>query len=102
MCRGNKQEGGKLMFKKLRNLFKKSDKNQVAEKDGASARGEPYVKVINVSFDKNKPSDGYFELDWNQHFIKKLMDAGYTGSSEEEIIDAWFTQLCRNIGDQES
>lgn len=87
------------MFKKLKQLFQKSE--IIGEKDQATARGEPFVRVVQVSFDKDKPSDGYFELDWNQHFVKKLIEAGYTGQSEEEIVDQWFTALCRNIGEQD-
>ena len=30
-------------------------------------------------------------------FIGVLSEAGYTGSADEAIIDAWFNDVCRNI-----
>jgi hypothetical protein len=87
------------MFEKLKSLFV-SKKEQINEKDMATARGESYVRVVNVNVDFENPADGYFELEWNQIFIRELMQAGYTGGTEEEIVDAWFTNLCRNIADE--
>lgn len=93
------------MFNKLRSLFTStgdvSASGVKSEKDQATARGEPFVKVLDVNFNENNPGDGYFELEWNQIFIKRLMEAGYTGNTEEEIVDQWFTQLCRGIGEDE-
>ena len=77
-----------------------SKKEAMSEKDKATAKGEPYVKVIEVKFDKENPSDGYFELEWNNIFVKQLLEAGYTGNNEEEIVDLWFTTLCRQIAEE--
>lgn len=88
------------MFKKLANLFKKKEE-KISEKDQATARGEPYVRVLSVDFEKDNPGNGYFELDWNELFVRKLIESGYTGESQEEIVDQWFTELCRNISAQE-
>lgn len=88
------------MFKKLKNLFASDKKEVLSEKDKATARGEAYVRVVNVNVDFENPADGYFELEWNQIFIRELLEAGYTGQSEEEIVDSWFTNLCRNIADE--
>lgn len=90
------------MFKKLKNLFSSTEKNNssISEKDQFTARGEPYIRVLDVNFDSNNPGDGYFELEWNSIFVKKLLDSGYQGSTEEEIVDQWFTQLCRGIGEE--
>lgn len=79
---------------------KKSESDGLSEKDKATARGEAYVRVVNVNVDFENPSDGYFELEWNQIFIRQLLEAGYSGQSEEEIVDSWFTNLCRNIADE--
>lgn len=90
------------MFKKLKSLFKsKEEVKSISEKDQATARGEPYVRVINVDLEKDNPGNGYFELDWNELFVRKLIESGYTGDSQEEIVDQWFTELCRNISAQE-
>lgn len=88
------------MFKKLKSLFSTPAPEAtpvISEKDQATARGESYVRVLNVNIDKTNPGDGYFELEWNQLFIRELLAAGYQGNAEEEIIDQWFTALCRNI-----
>lgn len=77
----------------------KQEKEALSEKDKATARGEPYVKVIEVNIDQENPGQGYFELDWNQLFIRQLLEAGYSGQNEEEIIDSWFTNLCRGIAE---
>ena len=90
------------MFKFLKQLFSSSSSDSgVTTKEKATARNEPYVNVVKVNIDKDKPSDGYFELEWNQVFIRQLMDAGYSGENEEAIIDQWFTALCSSVSEQE-
>lgn len=93
----------KNMLDKLKNLVTSKPKQEVvSDKDKATAKGEAYIKVLDVKFDKENPGDGYFELEWNKIFVKKLLDAGYSGSSDDEIVDAWFTGLCRQIAEDES
>ena len=90
------------MFKFLKQLFSSSSSDSgVTTKEKATARNEPYVNVVKVNIDKDKPSDGYFELEWNQVFIRQLMDAGYSGDNEEEIIDQWFTALSSSVASSE-
>ena len=90
------------MFKKLKELVTKqptSDQEIQAAKDKATENNEPFVRVVKVNFDKDKPSDGYFELDWNKVFVANLITNGYTGETPEEIVDQWFTELCRGIAE---
>jgi hypothetical protein len=87
------------MINKIKQLFKKKEPG-MSDKDKATAKGEPYVKVLEVKFDKEAPGDGYFELEWNNLFVKQLLEAGYTGDNEEEIVDLWFTTLCRQISEE--
>ena len=87
------------MLQKLKNLFA-SKKDTLSDKDKATARGESYVRVLNVNVDKENPGDGYFELEWNEIFVRELLEAGYSGANEEEIVDAWFTNLCRTIAEE--
>ena len=95
------------MFDKFDKLFKKKKikttdkKTAMSEKEKATAKGEPYVRVVEVELNPENPSEGYFELDWNTPFVQKLREAGYSGTTEEEIVDGWFTALCRNIGEAE-
>lgn len=67
------------------------------EKAVATIKGEPFVRVLNVDLEKEKPSQGFFELDFNEHFVEYLANSGYEGVESDEIVDAWFSDLCRNI-----
>lgn len=90
------------MFNFIKNLFVKTEiplepETKVTEKEMATARGEPYIAVIDTHFDPKNPANGYFELDWNTHFIQQLVASGYTGNTEEEIVDKWFNAICQNV-----
>jgi hypothetical protein len=86
------------MLDKLKNIFNKSKTVETKEQ----AVG-PWVKVVEVHFDKDNPQRGYFELDWNDDFVGLLGEAGYAGATPEAIVDLWFNDLCRSIIlDQES
>lgn len=81
-------------FKKL--FGKKDEKEELRKRMKASS--EPWVDVIKVNMeDKNDPSTGYFELDWNTAFVDQLAEAGYSGRTEEEIVEQWFNDLCRGV-----
>ena len=88
------------MFEKLKSIFTGSKTDPVSEKDKATARGEAYVRVLNTHLNPENPSDGYFELEWNEIFVRELLQAGYSGLNDEEIVDAWFTTLCRQIAEE--
>ena len=90
------------MFDKLKSIFagNKTRKEILSAKEKATRDGKPYVEVVTLEFDPTNPSKGYFELQWNKHFIAELQEAGYSGSSDEEIVDSWFTNLCRNIAEE--
>lgn len=81
-------------------IFGKKEKTDLIEKIRQEKKNssEPWVDVINVNMeDKNDPSTGYLELDWNEAFVKQLVEAGYSGRTEEEIVDQWLNDLCRGI-----
>lgn len=68
------------------------------EKAMASADHMPWVKVVEVAFaDPRDPSTGSFELDWNNEFVAGLIEAGYGGKTEEEVVEQWFNDLARGI-----
>lgn len=58
---------------------------------------EPWVNVVKAHINADDPKQGYFELEWNPAFVKQLILAGYEGPTPEAIVDQWFTELCRNI-----
>jgi hypothetical protein len=82
------------MLNKLKNLFGK--KPEATGKEGK----EPWVNVVNTNFDEGNPNQGFMELEWNKPFIEFLRKHGYEGANDEEVVDKWFTDLCKNIGGQ--
>lgn len=67
------------------------------DKKVAGIRNEPYVNVLNMGIDPQNVVQGYFELDWNDEFIKMLQSAGLTGKNDEEIVNKWFNGVCRTV-----
>lgn len=63
----------------------------------ANLNNEPYVNVTKLNFDEKNPSQGYFELDFNEHFVEYLAQNGYEGTEPEEIVNTWFDDLCKSI-----
>jgi hypothetical protein len=68
-------------------------------KERATAKGEPWVSVLDTHVNKDNIKNGFFELDWNDLFVLKLKQEGYgeDGDKDEEIIDRWFRELCANV-----
>ena len=91
-----KQEDLKIEEPKVKRERKPREK-KLNEKERATKNKEPYINVLETHFDPKDPNNGYFELDWNSFFIDELRKAGYTGETEEEIIDKWFKNLCQNV-----
>ena len=94
------------IFDKIKNIFKKKKQSKQVDKtktpkDIATKKGEPWIQVIDTQINPESPSEGYFELDWNELFIKMLAENGYNGKTEADIIDVWFNDLCRTIAAQE-
>lgn len=76
---------------------KKVVQEEMSEKEYATSIGQPYVKVVNFELADGKIGDGSFELDFNEFFVAKLIKSGYTGESDAQIVDRWFTDICRNV-----
>ena len=78
---------------------KKTVKTTIKKKNkkGSKKSEEPMVKVLNLNVNPENPRNGFFELDWNNEFIEQLLDAGYSGETNEQIVDAWFKTIARNI-----
>ena len=75
----------------------KQPKPKPTAKELATKKGQPYISVLAMELSPDNIGIGAFELDWNEIFIAKLLNAGYKGTSEEEIVDQWFTDICRNV-----
>lgn len=69
-------------------------------KEEATYNKEAWVGVLETHVNPDNPANGFFELDWNEYFIVQLKSHGYDGPTEESIVEAWFQNLCRNIGNE--
>ncbi len=72
---------------------------KMTPKERATAKGEPWVAVLDTHVAKDNIRNGFFELDWNEYFIVQLKQAGYgfDGDPDEEIVDRWFRDIVRNM-----
>ncbi len=70
----------------------------LSPKELATEKKEPWVAVLETHVNKENVRNGFFELDWNEYFVVQLRGAGYTGTTDEEVVDQWFQELCRNVG----
>lgn len=87
-------------FKKTPEQAKPESKPKVkkkTEKELATERGEPYVAILSMEVDPEDLNQGAFELDWNEKFIANLIRAGYQGKTDEDLVDQWFQNVCRNV-----
>jgi hypothetical protein len=64
-------------------------------KDRATAKGEPYISVLDTKVNPENVRNGFFELDWNELFIQELILNGYgtDADPQEEIVDRWFRDI---------
>lgn len=88
------------MFGKKPEPKKKKSAPKLSEKEKATRAGEPWVSILNVDINPEDINNGAFEMDWNDKFVLNLIKAGYKQAeddTDEEIVDRWFQQVCRNI-----
>lgn len=72
----------------------------LSPKELATEKKEPWVDVLSTHVNKDNIRNGFFELDWNEYFVQQLRLSGYQGDTEEAVVDAWFSELCRNVGSE--
>jgi hypothetical protein len=75
----------------------KAKKTKLSPKDQASKNKEPWIDILSVEIDDENPNFGSFELDWNDYFIINLRQKGYPGKTDEDCVDNWFRDVCRNV-----
>ena len=83
----------------LKTLALEQEMAKLSPKERANRRKEPWVGVLNTHVNSDNIRNGFFELDWNEHFVLKLKQEGYgaDGDKDEEIVDRWFRELCANV-----
>jgi len=76
---------------------------KLTPKERATARGEPYIAVLDTKVNPDNIRNGFFELDWNDQFLLQLKQEGYgfDGDAEEEIVDRWFRDIVRQMLDED-
>jgi hypothetical protein len=76
---------------------------KMTPKERATAKGEPWVSVLDTHVNKDNIRNGFFELDWNDQFVLQLKQEGYgfDGDPDEEIVDRWFRDIVRNMLSEE-
>ena len=86
-------------------LEAESDKKLKANdpKAYATKKGEPWVNVLDMKVNEDNIRNGFFELDWNEHFINALIENGYgsNGDEDEQIVDRWFKDIIFNMLQEE-
>ena len=85
--------------KSLKEIALEQEMAKLTPKERANRKKEPWVGVLNTHVNKDNVRNGFFELDWNEHFVLKLKQEGYgaDGDKDEEIVDRWFRELCANV-----
>ena len=100
----------KDLFNKVKDTLtgKKKDPSELThkelmakEKEQATKEGKPWVGVLNTHVNKENIRNGFFELDWNNQFIEELLDAGYSGETNEAIVDSWFKSIVIQMLEEE-
>ena len=74
--------------------------SKLTPKELATEKKEPWIAVLDTHVNKENIRNGFFELDWNEYFVLQLREQGYRGETEEEVVDQWFQELCRNVGSE--
>jgi len=67
-------------------------------KEIATEKKEPYFEVVGFHTNPENPRFGFWELDWNEYKVVELKALGYYGETDEEVIDQWFTEICKESG----
>jgi hypothetical protein len=82
---------------------KEEELARMTPKERATAKGEPWVAVLETHINKDNLKNGFFEIDWNDAFVVQLKQEGYgfDGDPDEEIVDRWFRELCKNVASEE-
>ena len=83
----------------LKEIEEQAELAKLTPKERANRKKEPWVGVLNTHVNQDNVRNGFFELDWNEHFVLKLKQEGYgaDGDLDEEIVDRWFRELCANV-----
>lgn len=77
--------------------IQEEEAKSLTPKEQADRDKEPYIEILSMEVDSDDLGQGSFELDWNDIFVAKLVRAGYPGKTDQDIVDNWFKEVCRNV-----
>jgi hypothetical protein len=68
----------------------------------ATLNKEPWVAVVDSNFDQKEGLSGFsFKLDFNEPFVEMLRESGFEGVVDEQVVNEWFNELCKQIASEE-
>ena len=91
-----KEEAERLEAERQAQLAKEEEE-RLAKEAEEKAKIEPRIDVTSVDFESGDPRQGSFELDWNEQFVEWLRLSGYAGKEDEQVVDLWFQDMCKNV-----
>ena len=95
-------EAADAAIRESKKTIDQSIKAAMSPKERATAENRPWVSVLETHVNEKDPKNGFFDLDWNDEFIRYLRLNGYQGQTQEEIVDKWFTDLCRTVATEQN
>ena len=73
------------------------------EKKTFTLEEKPWVGILNDNLNPELGMNGfYIELDWNEYWVDLLRANGYTGISEEHIVEQWFADVNSGLQSEET
>lgn len=70
-------------------------KTKKVKKERVKKPKVPHIEVVGDGFDPKKGIK--LELDWNDEFIEYLRKIGYSGVSDEAIVQKWLSDVNAQI-----
>lgn len=68
------------------------------ERETAELLGEPWFNIIGAENRRQGDRTSLaIEMDWNSHFPRFLETQGWSGTSDDEIVDRWFEEAMRQM-----
>lgn len=82
---------------------KEAELARLTPKERATRKQEPWISVLDVKVNEDNIRNGFFEMDWNEYFVKDLIFNGYgtEADPEEEIVDRWFRDIVYQMLNEE-
>lgn len=68
----------------------------LSAKEQATKNNQPWHDIKLVT-NPEDPRNGYYQMDWNDQHILELRKAGYTGNTDEDVIEEWIRDICRTV-----